>query len=86
MPFTHTHALKAYEVSRWRFVPTSGLYRDLPGDGQAREVVRFYNKPGTAEQWIKKGSRQLFFSVSSGDQKGSETRQLGVQFRLLGSP
>ena len=43
-------------ASRGRAVPARRLHRDeltLPN----RAVVRFYNKPGTAEQWIKEGKQ-----------------------------
>ena len=46
------------EFHCWRTVPARGLHRDQPGDGQPA-VVRFYNKRGTAEQWIKEGKQAV---------------------------
>ena len=39
-------------------VPPRGVHRDQPG-GSSRAVVRFYNKRGTAEQWIKEGKQAV---------------------------
>ena len=39
-------------------VPAGRLHRDQPG-GCNRAVVRFYNKRGTAEQWIKEGKQAV---------------------------
>ena len=44
-------------VPLWRVVPSGGLHRDQPGPSRA--VVRFYNKRGTAEQWIKEGKQAV---------------------------
>ena len=39
-------------------VPAHRIHRDQPGDA-SRAVVRFYNKRGTAEQWIKEGKQAV---------------------------
>jgi hypothetical protein len=39
-------------------VPPRGLYRHKPHGGEPA-VVRFYNKRGTAEQWIKEGKQAV---------------------------
>ena len=40
-------------------VPAGGLHRDQHWRSPSRAVVRFYNKRGTAEQWIKEGKQAV---------------------------
>jgi hypothetical protein len=42
----------------WRAVPARGIHRDQP-ETDSRAVVWFYNKRGTAEQWIKEGKQAV---------------------------
>ena len=45
-------------ASSGRAVPASGIHRDQL-ETDSRAVVRFYNKRGTAEQWIKEGKQAV---------------------------
>jgi len=45
-------------VSSGGIVPASWVHCDEP-DAASRAVVRFYNKRGTAEQWIKEGKQAV---------------------------
>ena len=40
-------------------VPAGRIYRDHIFQTSSRAVVRFYNKRGTAEQWIKEGKQAV---------------------------
>jgi hypothetical protein len=42
-------------VASGRAVPGRWLHRHQPGTHRAERVVSFYNRRGTAEQWIKEG-------------------------------
>jgi hypothetical protein len=46
-------------VSLWGVVSARRLHRDQSWDFKPRAVVRFYNKRGTAEQWIKGGKQAV---------------------------
>jgi len=42
---------------------------------RSRKVVQFYNKPGTAEQWIKEGKNAIFWTrFSCHDFRDNEVR------------
>src|ERR1700687_2587652 len=41
-----------------RVVPSRGIHRNYP-ETDSRAVVRFYNKRGTAEQWIEEGKQAV---------------------------
>src|ERR1039458_7463458 len=45
-------------VPLWRVVPSRGIHRDQPGDGQPGGGA-IHNKRGTAEQWIKEGKQAV---------------------------
>jgi Transposase DDE domain group 1 len=45
-------------VPLWGIVSARGIHCDQPGNRQPA-VVRFYNKRGTAEQWIKEGKQAV---------------------------
>jgi hypothetical protein len=46
------------KVERVNVVPANGVSRDQPGDSEPGGV-RFCNKRGTAEQWIKEGKQTV---------------------------
>jgi hypothetical protein len=46
-------------IPLWRIVSPLGVRRDQPHTAASRAVVRFYNKRGTTEQWIKEGKQAV---------------------------
>ena len=45
----------------------------------SRSVVRFYNKRGTAEQWIKEGKQATHWTRLSCERNAAATRRSGLQ-------
>ena len=70
-----------------RAVPSRRLHRDQHGPWPSRSVVRFYNKRGTAEQWIKDGKQATHWTrLSCHRFRANEVRlQLSVLAYNLGN-